>query len=65
MTFPKRLARWIDGLQGHAHAYACDYTAWWLEGGREPEIDHYVNEDDSRFTYAKAAKISARIRASV
>lgn len=63
--FSASLARWIDRQKGEAHSYACDYAAWWLEGGREPNADDYILEDDEpriRFSRTHAQKIAAFIR---
>lgn len=65
MTLPKSLARRIDRLQGESYAYAVDYVAWWLEGGRLPEVDRYVTEDGRALGHARAAKIAAFIRQAV
>ncbi len=64
----KRTATWIDRLEGEAHSYACDYAAWWLEGGREPEVGNYVDrsrDDGGRFSMGRADQIAARIRAEL
>lgn len=67
-TFPTALARWMDRLSGEAHSYACDYAAWWTEGGRQPDVASYVArsvEDGGRFSTVRASEIAARIRRDV
>jgi len=64
----KHTALWINRLSGEAHSYACDYAAWWLEGGREPNVLNYVDrscDDGGRFTAGRADQIAARIRAEL
>lgn len=66
MTFPASLARRIDKLKGQAHSYACDYAAWWLEGGREPNVDDYIQEEGGRlFNRGRAREIAGFIREAV
>ncbi len=54
----------MDRLTGNAYSYAADYAGWWFDGGREPDVEQYVTEDDSRFTVARAKQLAAHIRAS-
>lgn len=54
---------WIERLEGEAHSYARDYLGWWLEGGREPEVERYIGEDDPSFNSSIAQRIAARVRA--
>lgn len=62
MTLPKVLARRINRLQGESYAYAVDYVAWWLEGGRLPVVDHYITADGKALGPIRAEKIATFIR---